>query len=105
MESFQEKCDVDKEPNKLQMSAGQFEITHIISNEVPYSMLDMERDRANVEMEMVFCGLLIDGGWKKDVLQRLKLHEGNDKVFVPRCFEVDFQHIWDNDVLKKQNVE
>jgi hypothetical protein len=68
MESFQEKCNVDKDPTKFQMRAGQFEITHIISNEVPYSMLDMERDRAKVEMEMVFRGLLIDGGWKKDII-------------------------------------
>ena len=35
-------------------------------------------------------GLAIDGGWKNDLLTRLKSHERDSVTFKPQCPEVNF---------------
>jgi hypothetical protein len=83
------------------------DLTPILKDQTPYTRLYKTTDTAQILKEMQFRGLPIDGGWKNQWLPRLRESEkerGNldPRVFKAVCSDVDFGHVWQEDVILKR---
>jgi hypothetical protein len=59
----------------------------IVINRVPYGLLLKDRDTDQIKMELNFRGLATDGGWRDQLLKRIKenKNKNNTKDFLPQC--------------------
>ena len=90
VDSFKEKYEKDKAPNRLQRREGGIEVTPMMEGKIPYSKLNKERDTSEIQKELAYPNLSSDGPWLKGLIKRLKEDEGDDYFFKPRCPDVRF---------------
>jgi hypothetical protein len=100
-EEYCESYDKNKALNKLQRRAGESDVMPIVIDRVPYGLLLKDRDTDQIKMELEYRGLATDGGWRDQLLKRLKQEENNTKDFLPQCPNVDFSFVWEADQLLK----
>lgn len=95
VEQFKESLQKVKEPNALQKAAGSVDTTLKMSGRILFSKLLMSRDKEEVKKELQYRGLSTEGGWMKDLLERLKQDEGDRKSFMPRSTNAQFSSdVW-----------
>jgi hypothetical protein len=101
---FEEYCETynkNKAHNKLQRRAGESDVMPIVIDRVPYGLLLKDRDTDQIKMELEYRGLATDGGWRDQLLKRIKQQENNTKDFLPQCPNVDFSFVWEADQVLK----
>ena len=85
--------NVVKAPNRLELQEG-IEVMPLVLGRVLYSSLRKEKHIKKVKEELRYQNLSDKGAWKKDMLQRLKEDEKDDKSFAVRCPTVSFDDIY-----------
>ena len=55
---------------------------------------DMDRDTAQIKVELAYKTFPIDRGWKMLLLETLKSHENNKETFKPLFLDVNFDSIY-----------
>jgi hypothetical protein len=73
----------NKPKNRLQNRMGIFQ-TPLVLGRIRYSKLKKDRDVGDIRKELECRGLDSTGGWKNDLIPRLKAHEGDQKSFKPQ---------------------
>ena len=85
--------NVVKPPNRLELRTG-IEVMPLVLGRVLYSSLRKEKHIKKVKEELRYQNLSDEGGWKKDMLRRLKEDENDQKSFAVRCPTVSFDDIY-----------
>ena len=93
IEAYERNTNKEKPPNVLQRRTG-IEVSPLVLGRIKYTSLKKDRDIHKVKQEMAYRGLSTDGGWMKDLLPRLKLHENNNDTFKTQSPDVNFDDIY-----------
>ena len=67
----------------------------LVAGRTLYSSLIKSRDTDLIRKDLEYRGLSVEGGWKRDLLARLKSDEGDDVSFKPKSPNVCFEYIFE----------
>jgi hypothetical protein len=93
VENFQNHYSKNKLPNKLQRERG-IGRTALVLGKTPFGKLRKDCDMEAIKTELRYRGLSTEGGWRDDLLKRLKDNEGDATHFIARSPDVSFLDIW-----------
>ena len=95
VEAFKSSAGRIRAPNCLQRQAGMIDVLPLVQGRILYSSLLKDRDIELLKQELSHRRLSTEGGWKKDLIRRLKASEGNNETFMATAPDVSFDYIFD----------